>query len=449
MLKPSWSEGMFLRPHHMQAQDTYHEELARYQIKILNKYFWGLYSLDWNEDAISWGHAEVNRCELVLQDGTPIKLPGSAAIEPRGFESHLPGAGKPVSVYLGIRRQKSGESNCSPSNQEKAKTRFLMRQREVFDTNTGTNPCHVDYLEIVARLFFSGEEEILEDFESLKIAEIVETGRTEPRFEISKTYIPPCLTISSNRVLHSQSKRIMDILISKAKILTGQISSRSLSLSKLPASELLSLLMLNSINTTLPAIQHCVADGSVHPFHLYTLLGEVFGSLSTFSNEISSWEMHLYDHQNLGPCYNHTAEKIYHLLDLSVPSDYEQIPLTFDGEFFSSILDARLLDVSNRYFLSVRSSSSPPEALLESLPQKAKISSRESMEYLISHALGGIPLVSLHDTPPELPQRSNYAYFRLGEHESQWDSVRRHGNIAIYLDTVPEGCEQEIFILKS
>ncbi len=448
MRKICWSEGLFLRPHHMQFQDVYHDERSTLRSRVLNKYFWGVHSLELNEISMHTGQAEITRCELLLRDGTILKFPGNTVIPPRDFTSFLPGAGKPVSVFLGIRKQKQGEANRSTAEQEDPRTRFVERNEELSDLNTGENPCTIPLLDLNGKLFFTGEEEQLEDYDFIEIAQILETGKSDPPFEMSKLFVPPCLTISSSRVLYSLAKRISDMLVSKAKILTEQVRNQGMAHANLPPGEMFSVLLLQAINSNLPAVQHCVSDGSAHPFSFYTLVGQVFGSLSTYSSEISSWEMTPYDHQALGRCYEETAGKIYQLLDLSVPTDYDQITMEFDGEFFCASLTSSQLEADKRFFLAVKSSSSTPEALQDSLPPTAKISARENMEYLISHALGGVPLQPLPVPPSEIPQKPGTAFFRFSEHETQWDAIRRYGNIAINLDVAPEEFTLDIFILS-
>ncbi len=452
MQKVCWSEGLFLQPQHFQLQDNYHEQLIYYKTKILNKFCWGVLSLELNEEALNLGLFEIRRCEIMLRDGTPFRyqgnVPGNATIESRNFEQFLLGAGKPMAVFLGIKKEKTGEPNSSTSTEEAPKTRFILNEQESFDFNTGANPYRLDTLKLNGKLFFAGEEDRLENFDYVKIAEIMETGQSDRRFELSKSFIPPCLTISSNEILRTQARRISDILISKAKVLTQQLQNRGFSLTKFPINELIPLMMLHSINSTLPSIQHCVTDGGVHPFNFYSILGQIFGSLSTFSPDISSWEMQSYDHENLGPCYHETTEKICKLLELSVPTDFEQLQLSFDGEYHCTAVKAAHLEPTKRLFMAAKSSASPADTLHDTLAQTAKISSRENMEYIVSHALGGIPIVPVQEPPTEIPQRPGFAFFRLAEHDTQWDAVRRHMNIAIHFEAAPESYEIEIYILK-
>ena len=448
MQRIRWSEGMFLRPHHMQYSDLYHEELTKYQASMLNKHFWGVASLDMNMEALHAGLLEFERCELILRSGLVVRHPGNATLERRTFDSLMPGGGRALSAFVAVKRQKSGEPDCPASPDEHADARYRIKQIELLDMNTGTNPCLAEALEVNARLFVSGDEEVLKNYDSIKVAEIVQTGKRDPQFELSKDYIPPCLRISANRVIHSLAKRLMDLLISKAKILSDQIRTRGRSIAGLPAGDIEPLLMLHSINSYLPVVMDHVSEGGIHPFPLYMIFSQLCGSLCTFSKQENAWQMKPYDHENLSSCYGYMAEEISRLLEVSVPSEYEQLSLAFDGDFFCTLLSSSLLEPGSRYFLTVTSSSCSPESLQESLSRKAKITSRENMGHLISQALGGIPLISLQEPPPELPRLPGCAVFRLGEHETQWDSVRRDGNVAVYVELLPGEIKLELFVVK-
>ena len=41
-----WSEGLFLRPHHFQQQDRYHEDRLGLHLELLDRFHWGVAALE-------------------------------------------------------------------------------------------------------------------------------------------------------------------------------------------------------------------------------------------------------------------------------------------------------------------------------------------------------------------------------------------------------------------
>ncbi|HYS83770.1 MAG TPA: type VI secretion system baseplate subunit TssK, partial [Bradyrhizobium sp.] len=48
--KVAWSEGLFLRPHHLQQNDRYHEHLLESRVRTSTPYPWGFSELEIDRD---------------------------------------------------------------------------------------------------------------------------------------------------------------------------------------------------------------------------------------------------------------------------------------------------------------------------------------------------------------------------------------------------------------
>src|SRR5262245_60315560 len=104
-----WGQGMFLQPQHFQQQDCYHEARLRGYLHWLTPFCWGVKSLVINEPALRNFMFDVEQCELVTWDGTLVRfqgeaLPSNAKIRPRSFEQALEPGGRPLGVFLGLKR---------------------------------------------------------------------------------------------------------------------------------------------------------------------------------------------------------------------------------------------------------------------------------------------------------------------------------------------------------
>lgn len=110
-----WGQGMFLQPQHFQPQDGYHEARLRYALQLLYPFCWGVQALSINETALRNFLVEVEQCELITSEGTPVRfqgasLPSNARIMPRSCEAALVPDEQPLGVYRGVERLQGLES---------------------------------------------------------------------------------------------------------------------------------------------------------------------------------------------------------------------------------------------------------------------------------------------------------------------------------------------------
>ena len=84
--KVVWSEGLFLRPHHLQQSDRYLEHLLESRVRHVTPYPWGFSHLEIDRDLAQQSKFAVRRAAGVMPDGTPFDIPGRqpAAAADRG-----------------------------------------------------------------------------------------------------------------------------------------------------------------------------------------------------------------------------------------------------------------------------------------------------------------------------------------------------------------------------
>src|SRR5690554_8121348 len=79
MEKVIWSEGLFLRPQHLQQQDRYFDYQIRRRIQLLEPYGWGFQVLELDENLLQLGKVALTRAAGSLSDGTMVRLPVAVA----------------------------------------------------------------------------------------------------------------------------------------------------------------------------------------------------------------------------------------------------------------------------------------------------------------------------------------------------------------------------------
>src|SRR5260370_13172867 len=92
--KVAWSEGLFLRPHHLQQNDRYHEHLLESRVRTSTPYPWGFSELEIDRDLTQQSKFALRRAAGIMPDGTPFSIPAysplpSAIILPEAPAGHI------------------------------------------------------------------------------------------------------------------------------------------------------------------------------------------------------------------------------------------------------------------------------------------------------------------------------------------------------------------------
>ena len=112
-----WHEGLFLQPQHFQVLDLFHQQRESQILSLLKNYAWGFLDLAVRTSALENQVFELDKVEIIFQDGTYVKVPGNGRISGRSFEQFWDMEGKPLSVYIGLRKWYEDRPNVSASSQ--------------------------------------------------------------------------------------------------------------------------------------------------------------------------------------------------------------------------------------------------------------------------------------------------------------------------------------------
>src|ERR1700735_934134 len=77
-----WSEGMYLGPHHFQAQSRYFEDSARFTTSSLWFEPWGLVASQLDAEALKNGTVSLVHARGIFPDGLVFHMPESDALPP-------------------------------------------------------------------------------------------------------------------------------------------------------------------------------------------------------------------------------------------------------------------------------------------------------------------------------------------------------------------------------
>ena len=465
-----WGQGMFLQPQHFQQQDWYQEARLQHYFHLFLPFCWGVKSLTLNEPALQNFLFEVEECEVVTWDGTILRFrgdsrPSNAKLEPRSFERDLDPGGKPLSVYLGIKRLQLEESNLLSSAAVDGggnggagggeHQRFLLEEAETPDLYAaGDPPSSLQYLAYQAHILFDVPASRSQDYELVKVAEVLRSADGKGGI-LSKRYLPPAITVRSSLLLETMLKEIRDLLTAKGQELAQHRRRRGEQLVELGTKDLSYLLMTQTVNRYIPLFHHHLEVGDTHPHFVYALLRQLVGELSSFSETVSVLGaregedvLPAYRHDQLWPCFDVATRRVKELLNELTTAPIGDILLRHDGEFFAANLEPQFFAGDNRYYLAIRSDLTPTQ-LFRLLQDTGKITSREEMPKLQKSFLFGLKIDGLEAPPEELVMRAHYRYFQIDRHSDHWHKIQQHQNIAVYCAALPPETEMRLLVIYS
>src|SRR6201999_608451 len=75
-----WTEGLFLRPHHLQQCDRYLENALESRARHITPYPWGFAALEIDRDLAQQSKFALRRASGVMPDGTPFDIPADSPL---------------------------------------------------------------------------------------------------------------------------------------------------------------------------------------------------------------------------------------------------------------------------------------------------------------------------------------------------------------------------------
>src|SRR5258708_23147079 len=80
--KVAWTEGLFLRPHHFQQNDRYHEHLLESRVRHATPYPWGFSHLEIDQDLAQQSKFSLRRPARPTPPRPPLSTPPPKPLPP-------------------------------------------------------------------------------------------------------------------------------------------------------------------------------------------------------------------------------------------------------------------------------------------------------------------------------------------------------------------------------
>lgn len=436
-----WSEGMFLRPQHLQQHDRYLDYQLRERVRLLSRHGWGFRLLQLDEHLLGQGVLAVSRCEGLLPDGTLFRCAGSQG--DRLLREVHPGR-QNLLVYLALPVTLAGADEVDLSGDGDSMTRWQGADADVQDSNLGASK-RVPVKVARPRFRLLLEDEVTADYSRVAIARIKET-HSDGRIELDEHFVPPCLDLAVSNRLTFFLGETLSLLSHRAQAISSRLGGHG---GHRGSSELADFLLLQMINRYQAQLRHLKQVAPVHPEELFQLLAALQAEMATFTRDdkLSTADV-AYDHNHLSAAFIRLMGEVRQSLSLVFEQTAIALPLQLRrfGVRVAPIQDRVLLDQA-QFFLAVKADWSK-ETIASRMPTVVKAAGVEHLQQLVNLQLPGIELLPVPVAPRQVPYNAGYTYFQLEKTPEHWAQLKSSGGIAFHFSGEVPGLELELWAVK-
>jgi type VI secretion system protein ImpJ len=427
-----WQEGMYLTPHHFQAQRRHFEDTLATTVQALFPHGYGFSSVVIDQDTLRNDVFILQEATGVFPDTTPFRIPESDDLpNPILLAERVAASIDSTVVHLALPAWFGDRPNVDGAEDSPARfddihragaangeaRRYTAVTREVADEVTGADRVPVKFA--TKRLRLLVDSELDASIISLPLARL--RRDSTGRFIVDETYVGPTLRIGSSPYLIQLLQRTVAMLAAKGSALEattggGQPSAASGQAARTGYSgnEVASRWMLHSIRSAEGPLQHLLFTQRAHPEQLWFELVRLAGALCTFSINTQSRDLPTYNHDDIGACFSAIERHLRAEFDIVISSRAVPIPLTRASEVFyiGQVADPRAFELGARWFLAIGSSAAPMQ-LAVGIPRLAKACAAKFVRRLVEEAAPGLELQHVIAPPPALSPQQDRTYFEL------------------------------------
>lgn len=438
--KPIWGEGTMILPQHLQQLERYYDSQLEHYYISNTLYGWGFQEAVLNISANKLGILTVERIEGFFKNGSYFNetfetAPNLSIAVPANIEYKY--------VHLIWSDYSNHQQNYElASDAASTQARYINHAIDLVDlTEITQSKQSVSVSSPNLRLVL--EDDIPKNAESLPIALISSTNNSG-EISLDESYIPPALNMKVALRLKNYQNEVFGMLGQRSQALANVLSNPTL----MGSGDVRDFLMLQTINRYNAYMHHITTTKSSHPYHVFENWLKLYGDLSTFEHNKKSFELPIYDHDNLTLSFSKLIKLLRDALSIVLEQRAIKIPLELRDEATRVAItpDESLLNACT--FVLAIQSSMQPEQLRNRLPTTIKIGSVEKINELVSYHLPGIKVQALSTAPRELPYHSGFSYFELDKTSELWGDLTNSSALAIHLAGKFPELQMEFWAIK-
>ncbi len=287
--KVHWTEGLFLRPHHLQQSDRYLENALESRTRHVTPYPWGFAALEIDRDLAQQSKFALRRASGVMPDGGLFDFPAECP-PPAPITTPETAAGQLIWLTMPARADNFREVSAE---QTENAARYVVGAETVIDSTA--NLRIEEEIEVAyPRLAYEIRKTSKPGYVALPIARIVEVHDRTLVFD--EKFAPPVLVCAAHPTVEGWLDRVIGWIGNKLDELSRYASDPTAG-GGLQSAD---YLILQCLNREIPALKHFRSSKYVHPERLYETLLRIAGELATFTtHERRAREYGVYDHDDL------------------------------------------------------------------------------------------------------------------------------------------------------
>ncbi len=416
-----WSEGMFLRPHHLQASQRWLETIIRTGLDATRPFAWGFMSVEIAEEPMENFTLRLDRCDLRLKDGTWVRIPENTEVAPLDFKQAMGKEQTGLDIYLGIPEMQEVRANSisleSPEQIE-GTPRYEPHAATRRDENTGENPQTLYVRRMRGRLFAEGED--MTGYDVIRVCRVRRTDRPGAVPEPDELGAGPLLSIQADAGLSSLVTSLLDQVEAKDEVLATEAREHHMQFTDGVASNMEHLLKLHVLNESRAELKALMQCPVLHPYDVFVSLSRLVGHLSVFHDDLVPVDIPMYDHDRPGESFEQLRKRIEILLDAMRPANYEERRFTrrkdpSGREGLQLELDRRWIDENLEMFLALYSDEMDIDELYAYVKKTfdLKLASPRRAGRIHGTAVSGLRFQIKSVPAGTLPRRQGLHYFRI------------------------------------
>lgn len=405
----AWVEGMLMEPQHFQQQERFFEHLIDRRLHSVKAFTWGFLALEIDSGLLEQGKFALKKAKGVFPDGTPFSMPEDV---PLPLPLVLGDGCQGKVVYLSVLMDMAGNAQIDLVNDERKNSRFRTLDAEVPDRNHGVSlegtprVCTMQLGSLVTRL--SLEEAVSSAESALPVGFIRETT-SDRSILLDERALPPMLDFRAIGWLPGFTRELLGLIGQRLE----SVFRPDVHMTIGGLSELLELLLLQTLSEFNLRISQLLAWPQVHPEKLFETLLSLLGRLSIIPGGERLWDRDdlVYLHNQPHNSYFQLFASIRRALSLVIEAPAVALPFIDRGDGIYLGQNDTQLRLEKLVFAV--SCSLSIEHLRSYFPAQVKLGPVEKIIQLIDLQLPGARLRPMAAPPRHIPYYPNSIYFEV------------------------------------
>jgi type VI secretion system protein ImpJ len=416
-----WSEGLFLRPQHLQQSDRYLENLVESRVRHITPYPWGFSVVEIDRDLAQQSRIGLRRAAGIMPDGTPFDLPANSSL-PAPCDVPEDASGQLAWLMLPIGAPNTREVDDATESA----SRFYPVAELTIDATSALRT--EEEIEVAhPRLSLELRRTAKPGYVGLALGRIVEVRDRAIVFD--EKFAPPVLTCSAHPVVDGWIDRVIGWMDNKLSELARYAADPTAG----GGLQSVDYLVLQLLNRNLPVLTHLRRSRYVHPERLFEELLRIAGELATFATaERRARDYLAYDHDNLEDVFTPLLRDIQDFLSAQTGRRAIRLEITerANNAFISTIRDRALF--RNATLVLEVAARRPLTEIQSQFPHLFKVGPNTKMNEIVHAHLPGVNLVHLPTPPPQIRAITDHVYFYLDRTSPLWPEFSAATSIAMH-----------------